>query len=485
MKTRKPINKDLYDAMSEKLIREGMPRHCGLCSCYSKCSSSDPYKICPWLRKAQTLLFVSRRIKDLGFSLIVLFCLVNLSFAGVVGTNGGEVVSSDGKVKLVVPAGALVEEKNIELVLVDRAALNNAVPQNAAMLSVVDCSPQGLVFNSPVSLVYTLTQAEIPGTQVELGLYDSEHGRIVPTGQTAVVQSDGYSVSFSLEHFSTYAALKNLVSQGAPIGSGVKIPLPDLLTGAFSYSLPISIPPARKGVQPALALTYRSNNGNSWLGMGFGLNPGYIVRSTKLGPPIYNDLSETFYFITDSGTTELVHLVDNLYQAKIESSFLRFYKESGDYWKVVSKDGSVLWLGQAEGAKEIAAGGTFAWYLTKAVDTNGNYVEYQYTKDEGKSYLNKINYAGNESGLSSTNSVEFVLEPRDDVFSSYISGSKIVTRLRLKQVLVKANNELVWRYELHYGVSADTDRSLLARVTRFSSDNQQFPVQSFIYQESH
>jgi hypothetical protein len=349
MKTTKIINSDLYDAMSEKLIREGMPRHCGLCSRYPKCSVLDPNKICPWLKKARALLFRSRR-RMFFWSFIFLFsCFLRISFAETIGLQGGEIISPNGKVKLLIPQGALSEEKNIELVLVDLEALSNAVPKNAAMLSVVDCRPQGLVFNSSVSLVYTLTQAEIPGTQVELGLYDSEHGRIVPTGQTAVVQSDGYSVSFSLEHFSTYAALKNLVSQGAPIGSGVKIPLPDLLTGAFSYSLPISIPPARKGVQPALALTYRSNNGNSWLGMGFGLNPGYIVRSTKLGPPIYNDLSETFYFITDSGTTELVHLVDNLYQAKIESSFLRFYKESGDYWKVVSKDGSVLWLGQAEG----------------------------------------------------------------------------------------------------------------------------------------
>lgn len=403
----------------------------------------------------------------------------------VIGTSGGEVYSSDGKVKLIVPAGALSAATALYIATVPNETLQGAVPQGTAMLSAVDCKPYGIVFAQPVSLTYTLSQADIPGTPVELGLYDSVQQKIIPTGQASVIAADGLSVKYAVSHFSTYAALKNLVPQGAPIGGGVKIPLPDMFTGVFGHSILLSVSPGRKGVQPALGLSYRSGNPNSWVGQGVSLNPGYIVRSTRLGPPAYDDIKDTFYFITDAGTTELVHLINNLYQAKIESFFVRFYKESDDSWRVVSKDGSVLRFGQISDAREGSGQATFSWYLTKAVDTNGNYVEYSYLKDQGKCYLSRIDYAGSDTGVSPTNSVEFILEPREDIFSSYISTSKIVTAKRLKEVITKVNNSMVWRYVLEYTYSADTHRSLLTSLTQYAADGKNLPVQKFVYQKSH
>jgi hypothetical protein len=265
---------------------------------------------------------------------------------------------------------------------------------------------------------------------------------------------------------------------------GVKIPLPDLLTGAFSSSIPIAVPPGRKGMQPALGLNYRSSNPNSWVGLGFSLNPGYITRSTRLGPPSYVDTQDTFYFVTDAGTTELVHLTDNLFQAKVESSFAKFFKEGSDSWRVVGKDGSKLYFGQSPQSKEGSAHGTFSWYITRAVDTNGNYIEYKYDKDQGKAYLSRIDYTGNENGLSPRNSVEFLLEGRDDIVSSYISTAKIVTAKRLREIVVNANSELTWRYVLEYGKSDDTNRSLLTSFTQKGSDNKNLPVQKFTYQKA-
>ena len=273
-----------------------------------------------------------------------------------------------------------------------------------------------------------------------------------------------------------------MTPQNIPIGVGVKIPLPDLLTGAFSHSIPLSVPPGRKGIQPALSLSYHSSSSNSWVGLGFSLNPGYIVRSTRLGPPTYNDTQDTFYFITDAGTTELVNLIDNLYQAKVESGFTKFYKETDDSWRVVGKDGSILRFGQASDSREISTSGTFAWYLTRVTDTNGNYIEYSYTKDQGKSYLSRIDYTGSETGVSPANSVEFTLETRDDITSSYISTSKIATARRLKEIQVKQNSDLVWRYVLEYNYSPDTNRSLLKTITQYGSDGKSLPAQSLKYQ---
>jgi hypothetical protein len=410
---------------------------------------------------------------------------VNISFyqSTEIGASGGEVASSDGKVRLIVPSGALNETKYIKLSNVNNDSLNSATPTNKSLLSVVECKPAGLVFNKSASIIYTLSLAEIPGTPVELGLYDSSQRQIISTGQTSIVPSDGYTVTFSISHFSTYAALKSLTSQGTPIGAGVKIPLPDMLTGSFSHSIPITVVHGRKGMQPNIALTYRSSNPDSWTGVGFSLNPGYIVRSTRLGPPTYTD-NDTFYFITDSGSTELVHLIDNLYQAKIESGFARFYKETDDSWKIVGKDGSILRLGTTSDSKETSSSGTFSWHITRATDTNGNYIQFSYNKDQGKSYLSRIDYTGNDNGVAPRNSIEFILEAREDIPSSYLSGSKIATAKRLKEIQVKVNSELVWRYSLEYNYSADTNRSLLKSVTQSASDNTSLPKQTLTYQQA-
>ncbi len=409
---------------------------------------------------------------------------VQLYSGQLIGADGGEVLSPDGKVKLIVPAEALTQPTRVRIVNLNNKDLQNATPGNKALLSAVQCKPNGLVFAKPASLIYTLYQAEVPGTPVELGLYDAVQDKIISTGQTSTVPADGYTLTFSLLHFSDYAALKSLTPQNIPIGTGVKIPLPDMLTGSFSHAIPITVAPGRKGMQPQVALNYRSSGANSWVGLGFGLNPGYIARSTRLGPPTYIDTTDTFYFVTDAGSTELVNLVDNLYQAKVESSFTKFYKEPDDSWRVVTKDGAVIRLGQSLDAKEASNQGTFAWYLTKAVDTNGNYIEYSYSKDQGKSYLTRIDYTGNEAGVSPTNSVEFILDSREDISSSYISSARIATVKRLKEIQVKVNNDLVWRYVLEYRYSPDTNRSLLISAKQLAADDKALPEQKFSYQQA-
>ncbi|MFA5125280.1 MAG: SpvB/TcaC N-terminal domain-containing protein [Patescibacteria group bacterium] len=404
----------------------------------------------------------------------------------IIGPEGGEVLSSDGKTRLIIPEGAMSTARGFEILPVNPEFMEGAIPNQTMLLNVVECKPYGLVFNVPVQLIYRLDQAGIPGTPVELGLYDSVEQKIISTGKTSVISSDGYSVTFSVDHFSTYAALMSLVSQGAPIGGGVKIPLPDLLTGAFSHSFPITVAPGRKSIQPSLALVYRSSNANSWLGMGFDLKQGYIVRSTRLGVPTYDDTKDTFYLVTDAGTTELVHLVDNLYQTKIESSFTRFYKESNDSWRALGKDGNVLKFGETDESREAGWGGTFSWYLTRVLDTNGNDVKYDYAKDAGKTYLLRIIYTGNENaGVTGRNSVDFVLEDRADHVFSYISGTKIETAKRLKEILAKCNGDLVWRYVIEYGKSDDTDRSVVASFQQCAGDGSCFPKQAFEYQSNN
>ncbi len=136
-------------------------------------------------------------------------------------------------------------------------------------------------------------------------------------------------------------------------------------------------------------------------------------------------------------------------------------------------------------AKEGSSSGTFSWYLTEVIDTNSNFINYYYVKDEGKSYLSHIDYTGNQAqGLSPSATVEFFLESREDITSSYLSSSRIAISKRLKEVLVKLKGSLIWKYTLEYTYSPDTNRSLLTGVKQYASDGSALPEQRLEYQEN-
>jgi len=397
----------------------------------------------------------------------------------VIGTDGGEVFSADGRIKINIPEGALNELTEISVLVADTTAFTiDELPDGHILTVAGEFRPIGQQFNKDVEITFYLYNPEIPGTPVTLYLYHKSEGKFLSAEVTSKVNPDGISVTFSVDHFSTYGALQNMVSTGGPIGGGVDIPTPDLFTGAYTHDIAIEIPRGRKDMHPNLSLQYRSGNPNSWASQGWQLNPGYIQRSTKRGVPKYDDQEDTFIFVSQSQSTELVHLVDNLYQAKVEGGFIKYYKENDDSWYLLTKDGNKMYFGQDLNSKRTTSKGSFAWYLTRAVDPNGNYVEFNYTKDTGKVYLDSIIYTGPYPKYE----VRFSLEDRTDKYSSYISSEECTMQKRLRFIEVYCNYELVWKYDLEYEASPDTDRSLLKSITQKGSDGTSYPPKTFEYQ---
>ncbi|MDD4910170.1 MAG: SpvB/TcaC N-terminal domain-containing protein [Candidatus Omnitrophica bacterium] len=397
--------------------------------------------------------------------------------------EGRRVELFDGKVVIDIPQDTYErlgaeQRAQMRVQLLDKAAFEDKVP-GYAVKTAIKFLPDGLQFSQPLTV--TVVQHEVPGTPLELRYYN-ESSRVMETVQNLVVDSYG-KASFQLGHFSTYAIIGNLTPPSTPVGASTMIPLPDMLTGSFSHSVPITVPPGRKGMQPNLTLQYRTTGSNSWAGMGWSLEPGYIVRDTRKGPARYDD-SDTFVFRTQSSSTQLVHLTDNVWQAKIESTFTRFYKEA-DTWRSVEKNGTVMEFGATPESKENGSGGTFTWYVTKVKDTKANYVRFNYIKDKGKAYLNSVEYTGNDvAGFAPKHRVEFETEDRPDVTSSFISGEEISINKRLKRIRVLLDARLIWRYELEYVLSDDTSRSLLKSVTQYGSDGKSFPALTFNYQRA-
>ena len=268
-------------------------------------------------------------------------------------------------------------------------------------------------------------------------------------------------------------------------------PLADLFTGTFSYRIPIEVPPGRKGMAPGIGLTYRSNNSNGWVGVGWELEMGSIEHSIKGG---VNYSGNKFVLRGPSGITELVNTSGNIYQAKIEGHFIQFVNQ-GSYWEATSKNGIKFRFGHDINTTLYDpnnfnlpnySGNVFKWCLDRITDPNGNYITLSYSYDynaNGKPqqiYLSRIDFAGNSTAspnLLPTNYVQFDLEDRNDAPVLYTTNFAVKTAKRLKAVEVWASGALVRKYVLTYdahttgdGYSPLTERSVLGSITEYGSD---------------
>ncbi|RPI79435.1 MAG: hypothetical protein EHM45_02900, partial [Desulfobacteraceae bacterium] len=221
------------------------------------------------------------------------------------------------------------------------------------------------------------------------------------------------------------------------------IPKSDLYTGAATYSIPIAVPPGRGGIAvPNLSLVYNSQSKNGICGMGWDLNfGGFIQRSTKKG--LHYNLNEFAY----NGSTELVPISGNKYQAKIEGEFTQFYFLGETYgWEVITRDGTKYYYGDTTKQPIGGINGKYyKWFLNKILDTNGNQLTINYWNSDGQCYIEKITYSGNR--------IEFdYFSDRSDKLIDYNAQLKIETKWRLRYIKSFANGGTtpVRTYELSY-----------------------------------
>ncbi len=279
---------------------------------------------------------------------------------------------------------------------------------------------------------------------------------------------------------------------------------PQLNTGSAVYSVKIAVPPGVNGHQPALRLQYNSGLGNGPFGIGWNLPLPYIQRQTDKGQPTYRDGDVIVY----SDGEELVPLADGTWRCENESAFLRFRRD-GDGWEVRDKSGQVYRLGQypndtqpwrvsRTGRDESGFDETFKWYVDSFTDTNGNRIEYFYTRfadSPGRVYPSEIRY--NIKGTR-YNAVTIDYEARPDAYSDYRAGFQIKTARRASLIQVHSQGDLVREYRLSY----DTDPaeildpqgegvvplafSLLSKITQFDKSGENYlPPLRFGYTRLH
>lgn len=389
------------------------------------------------------------------------------------------------------------------------------------------------VFDSPAYLEINLDDvadlSNMPADQEPyVATYDEESKVWV---KVPIVETDPATNSVTVEaaHFSTWGAgLGNSLPKN---GANVLLfdqPYTSLFTGASRYSIPIWTPSGRAGMAPDVSLSYSSATVDGvlgdvqapWVGVGWNIDGIEVVRKITTNENGYG-YNNSFALTLNGTVYEL--LVDpnnpNRYYTK-QGSFLYVERhnfalgnsggvtnKTGEWWEVVSTDGTRYRLGWNNDAEQLALmygyacktgnpcttpGGAYAtlgyagkaedlvalrWRVDKITDAHGNTITYSYTETQPsaattlapfdrESYLSTISYTGFENpqggsgNLTPGYQVEFVTAPRSTIgdvpttFNIWDNlDSKYLDKILIKCLLCETPNQVIRTYDLNYSLA--------------------------------
>lgn len=287
-----------------------------------------------------------------------------------------------------------------------------------------------------------------------------------------------YGTSPSLFTESTYAS--KTINQNLAVGAvsgqaGVS-------NGAVSYHIPIYVPPGTNGVQPTVSVNYNSMGGQGIMGMGWSLA---AASSITVGPknyyydgkvsPVSLDQDDAFYL---DGKRLILKSNSNGATYGLEAEDWSIITSHGgsagnpDWFQITKKDGVIYEYGHYSANSKLihtSTNKTMAWYLSKIIYPDKNYIEYVYQYANNETLLDKIKYTNNlviNAGFFAE--VDFTYGDRVDKGRSYIKGQAINSTKLLVSIETKTENSLAKKYVFDYG--HDDLNSFLTEVTEYGSD---------------
>ncbi len=271
-------------------------------------------------------------------------------------------------------------------------------------------------------------------------------------------------------------------SVGALRGSG------SVSGGQASYSIPVVVPPGRKGMQPSVSLNYSSSGGNGVAGVGWGLTAVSAI-SRCAATPVHDGFTAAVQYDSSRDRLcldgrRLVVTSGNygssgaVYRTELDV-FARITQFGGmndptTYFTVDYKDNRIAYFGYNAGSRHSASGRSqvLTWAISDMQDRSGNTITYDYVDHgDGEHNIEAIHYTG-INGAAGDRHVRFGYEPRPDVRTSYMAGGKTRSTQRLKTIRTEYQSTLVREYTLDYGaVSLSSSRSLLRGVQECAFEN--------------
>ncbi|HYS78186.1 MAG TPA: toxin TcdB middle/N-terminal domain-containing protein, partial [Candidatus Dormibacteraeota bacterium] len=240
-------------------------------------------------------------------------------------------------------------------------------------------------------------------------------------------------------------------------------PRVDPASGIAGVVFPIEVPPGRHGLQPQMALRYLSAAGPGNAGHGFTLDLGSIERSTRYGPPRF-DNSDVFVMTLDGESHELFALDPSSTQFRtvIDTGFLIARLSPGPfgpgstYWVARGRDGRAYRFGFNGDAASgnVSQVANFKWGLDRVEDTPGNVMAIRYLAQGARLYPIRIDYAAHPAtGLPATNAVQLCWERRGDE-SPTPYGERFL--YRLSSILTTASGQVARSFAFRYDMPGST-----------------------------
>jgi RHS repeat-associated protein len=266
--------------------------------------------------------------------------------------------------------------------------------------------------------------------------------------------------------------------------------------GSSSYTIPITVPPGRAGIEPQLALRYTSTTGNGALGIGWSLDGlSAIARCPKTHA--HNGVTEAIRLSQLGSSTELCldgqHLVEI---ADLGGGSKEYRTDIDTFVKVVSfgegpagpthfhvrtRAGHILEYGATDNSRVLAKDVARAWAISRVTDLSFNSMSVAYFNhpsstadvvaeiDTAELLPRTISYTGHLLAPADRE-VKFFYEGRSDVMDGHAPGGAPTSRFsRLLRIETWAQGSKVMSYLLGY-LHGASGLSRLAAMTECAAD---------------
>ena len=265
--------------------------------------------------------------------------------------------------------------------------------------------------------------------------------------------------------------------------------------GAATYSIPIIVPPGIAGMQPELALSYNSQEGNGLLGMGWSLQGLSVIHRCKatidqdgFKGGINFDSDDRFCLDGQRlvATTGVYGADGTEYRTEIDT-FTKIISHgiagNGPAWfEVRYKSGRIFEYANTADSQFEAQGKSdvLVWAVNKVSDRSGNDMTFVYVEDlvNDSHRIDRINYGAGAS-------VVFETDPagRSDGRISYIGGSRTTLLELLTSIDVTSAGSSIRNYQVNYEEGSATGRSRLTSVSECDGSGSCRPASTFAWQD--
>ena len=303
-------------------------------------------------------------------------------------------------------------------------------------------------------------------------------------------------------------------------------------SGTASYRYDIPVAPGTNGMMPSMSVAYSSGGGNGLMGDSWSLQglssitrcgrsrviDGYQEAVTWTSKDQFCLNGQRLIEVNEDDRTYFDDAYAREYRTAMDgfSRIVAFNFANGEkepsHFLVWTKQGEILSYGITDDSLASSRNGktneidgtesfTASWLLSKREDRFGNYVEYNYFKQDFDTgivgsnpaeevveypFIKSIRYTGNDNaGLTPNSSLEFFYDTKPE--SQWQLDRKTGLFLRsklLREVRNMINGEKVSFSRFMYDEAGDLEKPILASITQCGLNNQCLPATTFIWEHT-